>query len=136
MIPAVKCLPVPSITFAPVDGKFLPIFAIFPFWIKTSVSFKFPSFSPVQTVTFLKRIVSCFGFSEVPNETFGYVTAYIDGTFGSSFLSSFFLSSLTSEARFVAVQEVSFPFSKTAFPCIIFLTKVPESLTKFAFVVS
>ena len=44
MIPAVKCFPVPSTTFAPVDGKFLPIFTIFPFWINTSVSFRIPSF--------------------------------------------------------------------------------------------
>ena len=72
MIPAVKCLPVPSTNFAPVEGKFLPIFTIFPFWINTSVSFRIPSFSPVQTVVFLNKIVSCFGFSVVPNDTFGH----------------------------------------------------------------
>ena len=69
MIPAVKCLPVPSITFAPVDGGFTN-FAIFPFWIKTSVSFKFPSFLQSKRLHF-EKIVSCFGFSVVPNETFG-----------------------------------------------------------------
>ena len=61
--------------------------------------------------------------------------AYISGVFDASFLSSF----LTSEfdvSFLIAVQVVSFPFSKTAFPCILPDTKVPESLTKVALVES
>ena len=72
IIPAVKCFPVASITF-PFWGKFFPILMIFPFSIKTSVSFKTPSFSPVQTVAFLNNIVSCFGFVLFPKAIFGKV---------------------------------------------------------------
>ena len=45
----------------PSAGRPFPIFTIFPASIKTSVFAKFPSFSPVQTVAFLIRMVSCLG---------------------------------------------------------------------------
>ena len=41
IIPDVKCLPVPSITVALPALKLVPIFAIFPFLIKTSVFLKY-----------------------------------------------------------------------------------------------
>ena len=58
MMPALKCLPVPSITLAPASLISLPSLAILPFFNKTSVLFKTPSFSLVQTVAFLIKIVS------------------------------------------------------------------------------
>ena len=61
MIPAVKCLPVPSISTIPFTERFLPILAIFPSFNKTSVFSKIPSSSLVQTVTFLIKIDSDFG---------------------------------------------------------------------------
>ena len=60
-IPAVKCLPVPSITVALLDFKSLPIFEILPSSNKTSVFSKMPASSLVQTVTFFIKIVSVFG---------------------------------------------------------------------------
>jgi hypothetical protein len=50
-IPAVKCLPVPSISMAFLSFKSLPIFAIFPSFKRISVFFRIPSASLVQTVT-------------------------------------------------------------------------------------
>ena len=66
IIPEVKCLPVASITIAFLSVNEVPILAIFPFLIKTSVCFKTPSFSFVQTVAFLNKTVSCFGKLEKP----------------------------------------------------------------------
>ena len=69
--PEVKCFPVAlTISAFPVD-KLIPIFSILPFLTKTSVSFKIPPSSLVQTVAFLKRMVCCFGTSEKPYPTFG-----------------------------------------------------------------
>ena len=66
IIPALKCLPVPSTTVAVASLKFFPIFAILPALSNTSVFCKTPSFSLVQTVAFLINIVSCLGNTSLP----------------------------------------------------------------------
>ena len=66
MIPAVKCLPVPSIIFAEASDKFFPIAAIFPFFTSTSVASNLPSFSLVHTVAFFIKIFSALGISSLP----------------------------------------------------------------------
>jgi hypothetical protein len=61
IIPLVKCLPEASTVFALASDKFLPTATIFPLLIATSVSVKIPSFSLLQTVAFLKIMISVFG---------------------------------------------------------------------------
>ena len=71
MIPAVMCFPVASITVAFLSERSLPILAIFPSLINTSVFSRIPSPSLVQTVAFLNSKVSDFGFSLKPNARLG-----------------------------------------------------------------
>uniref|UniRef100_A0AB33KS58 Uncharacterized protein n=1 Tax=Tenacibaculum sp. Pbs-1 TaxID=3238748 RepID=A0AB33KS58_9FLAO len=71
IIPAVTYLPVPSITFAPIEDKLVPILAILPSLINTSVLFSTSLFSEVQTVAFLIKIVSFCGAVGFPNPMFG-----------------------------------------------------------------
>ena len=66
IMPAVKCLPVPSITFADASFKSFPTATIFPFFTSTSVAVSLPSFSFVQTVAFFIKIFSCLGISLKP----------------------------------------------------------------------
>ena len=69
IIPAVKCLPLASTIFEPADFRLVPILMIFPFFIKTSVFLR--TASPVQTVAFLNKVFSCFGFVVFPYPILG-----------------------------------------------------------------
>ena len=74
IIPAVTCLPVPSITRAPASDRFLPTLAILPSLINTSVFNSFPSFSLVQTVAFFINKFSAVGCTSQPYPSNGKVT--------------------------------------------------------------
>ena len=75
IIPAVKCLFVPSISNELLlFSKFFPIDAIRPLLIATSVFLRMPSFSFVQTVVFRMIKFCCFGTSLFPYALFGNVT--------------------------------------------------------------
>jgi len=71
IIPAVTYLLVASIILAFLALMFLPILAIVPFFNKISVFTKTSSFSPVQIVAFLIKMVSCFGLLRLPKPTLG-----------------------------------------------------------------
>lgn len=71
MIPAVRCLPAPSMTRALGAEMFLAMRVILPFSTNTSVPCKTPASSLVQTVVFLTRSVSVLGFSGFPKPTKG-----------------------------------------------------------------
>src|SRR5476649_1956338 len=74
MMPAVTCLPVPSITLAVGSLRFLPTLAILPSFNNTSVFSNLPSLSLVQTVAFLISRFSCIGASSQPYPSKGKVT--------------------------------------------------------------
>ena len=74
MMPAVKCLPVPSIILAAAAVRFLPIVTIIPFLISTSVASNLPAASLVQTVAFFIKMFSALGISSNPIPKKGYNT--------------------------------------------------------------
>ena len=112
IIPLVKCFPFASTMIAEPSVIFLPIAAIFPFFTNTSDSTKIPSFSLVQTVAFLNKIVSAVGFFKLPYATFGNVIG-ITALFFSIFEESI---TFTNGVVFTAVHFTSFPLKSTAFP--------------------
>ena len=123
MIPAVTCLPTPLTTRAVGSFSPFPIAAILPFLISTSVSFKTPDFSLVQTVVFLIKIVSDFGIVFCPYPLNGNTTDPTSSDFTGRFL-TLTVSALTSR---VACQETHSPFPKVPVPSIEFPKKSPDS---------
>jgi len=113
-IPAVKCFPCPLITVAFPSLKLEPILEIFPFLISTSVFSRIPSFSFVQTVTFLNRMVSWIGYRIYLIYLiffFSIFTFFL--FFGTCFCFRFFFCNETS---FTSVREIGFAVKKV---CII-----------------
>ena len=122
MIPAVTCLPAPFTTRAVGSFSPFPIAAILPFLISTSVSFKIPDFSLVQTVVFLIKIVSDFGIVFCPYPLNGNTTEPTSSDFTERFL----LLTVSALASRVACQETHSPFPKVPVPNIEFPKKSPD----------
>ena len=122
MIPAVRCFPAPLTTRAVGSFSPFPIDAIFPFLIRTSVSFKTPDFSFVQTVVFLIKIVSDFGIVFCPYPLNGNTTEPTS----SDFVGRFLVLAVSALASRVACQEIHSPFPKVPVPNIEFPKKSPD----------
>ena len=122
MIPAVTCLPVPSITRA--EGSFnpLPIAAILPFFNNTSLPVKTPNFSFVQTVAFLIKIVSDEAGLAVPYPANGKITEPNSNL--SSFLPAFF-ATVSAAADADAFHETQSPFANWPVPVKVAPANVP-----------
>ena len=103
--PLVRCFPVASISTAPLAERFCPMALILPSFTQTSVDFKIPSASLVQTVAFLKIISCALGCSLNPNPLLGKVRATVSNLFsGVSFLSL-----VVSGVLKCAIQATDFP---------------------------
>ena len=122
MIPAVTCFPAPLTTRAAGSFSPFPIAEILPFLISTSVSFKTPDFSLVQTVVFLINIVSDLGIVFCPYPLNGNITEPTSSDFTERFL----LLTVSALASRVACQETHSPFPKVPVPNIEFPKKSPD----------
>src|SRR5689334_3427644 len=99
-------------TLAEASDKFLPICAIFPFFINTSVLERTPSFSFVQTVAFLINKFSWCGNESHPYAPNGYVTL---PSFNGVFFFALSADSVTLTS--VAVHVNGLPEVSTPLPC-------------------